>query len=338
MDQPVVQTSPEIVPVETNTTQSFTRSKRFKVIALVTTTFLVGLLLLVLAFGQRKTEEPPVSTPISYAQCVLNGVTYEHGEGFDNDCNTCVCDDGAAVCTEIACEVKTENPVVTTVSDNGSNVATSYSSNNQLKCSWSASNAQSYTVSVGTTPGGNDIRTQTVAASENNVTFTLDYLPKVGVYYCSVQGHKDSLNSDLKSSDGIFIDTGKVNDFRFRSAGYIINTNCTAVEGDLLNILPEQVELKVWVSREVDGVTQYSHEPDGGTWSTEFRSYPSTLQSTMGDANYCERTFTYQREEYDTATGYAQLVSKETGRIMGETSLAVLTDIYGGGLAYPDVD
>jgi hypothetical protein len=339
MDQPELQTSPEVLPVETSGTNSFTQSKKFKVIALVTTTFLVGLLLLVLAFGQRQTEQPPVSTPVSYAQCVLNGVTYEHGEGFDNDCNTCVCDDGAAVCTDMACEIKDDKPVVTTVSDNGSNVATSYSSSNQLKCSWSATNAQSFTVNVGSTPGGNDIRTQTVAASENELVTTLNYLPKVGVYYCSVQAHKDSVNSDLKSSDGIFMDLGTVQNLRFRSIGNILKENCTAVEGLLQNVLPEQVELKVWVSREVNGVTQYSHEPDGGDWSTEFRSYTSTLrQSGSGGSTECDTIFTYQRDDYDTATGYAQLISKETGKILGETSLPVLNGSYGGGLAYPDAE
>jgi len=39
----------------------------------------------------------------SAQECVHKGKTYQNGDSFPDDCNTCNCVDGAAQCTEIAC-------------------------------------------------------------------------------------------------------------------------------------------------------------------------------------------------------------------------------------------
>lgn len=36
--------------------------------------------------------------------CNYKGVTYKNDENFKEDCNSCSCQDGTVVCTEIACE------------------------------------------------------------------------------------------------------------------------------------------------------------------------------------------------------------------------------------------
>jgi len=40
---------------------------------------------------------------VSAQECVHKGKTYQNGDSFPDDCNTCSCVDGAAQCTEIAC-------------------------------------------------------------------------------------------------------------------------------------------------------------------------------------------------------------------------------------------
>lgn len=35
--------------------------------------------------------------------CTYQGRTYQHGEGFQDDCNSCSCQHGEVVCTAMAC-------------------------------------------------------------------------------------------------------------------------------------------------------------------------------------------------------------------------------------------
>ena len=39
--------------------------------------------------------------------CQFNGQTYQNGEGFTNDCNSCLCEDGKIACTAMACDEST---------------------------------------------------------------------------------------------------------------------------------------------------------------------------------------------------------------------------------------
>lgn len=36
--------------------------------------------------------------------CEYNGVRYQNGQGFTNECNSCSCEKGEVMCTTIACE------------------------------------------------------------------------------------------------------------------------------------------------------------------------------------------------------------------------------------------
>jgi hypothetical protein len=39
-------------------------------------------------------------------KCEYRGIIYDDGESFPNDCNTCTCENGLAMCTKIACGSK----------------------------------------------------------------------------------------------------------------------------------------------------------------------------------------------------------------------------------------
>lgn len=38
--------------------------------------------------------------------CTHNGVTYKDGEGFNDECNSCSCQNGEVMCTAMACDVE----------------------------------------------------------------------------------------------------------------------------------------------------------------------------------------------------------------------------------------
>jgi len=49
------------------------------------------------------TDMCPPKQNVSGKSCTVNGVTYQNGESFRNDCNSCSCINGEAACTLMAC-------------------------------------------------------------------------------------------------------------------------------------------------------------------------------------------------------------------------------------------
>src|SRR5690606_21695289 len=52
-------------------------------------------------------KQPCDSENCAPKTCTLNGITYQEGDTFNDDCNTCSCDDGEVSCTLLLC---TEDP------------------------------------------------------------------------------------------------------------------------------------------------------------------------------------------------------------------------------------
>ncbi len=52
-----------------------------------------------------KLDMNPVKNIIPLS-CTYKGVTYQDGEGFQDECNSCSCQNGEVMCTAMACDVE----------------------------------------------------------------------------------------------------------------------------------------------------------------------------------------------------------------------------------------
>lgn len=267
--------------------------------------------------------------------CTVGDKTYKDGEGFKSEdgCNTCSCNDGEVACTLMACEKPDESPKISAVEDNGSNLATEYTSTNSITCTWDEDNVQKVLVNIGTTPGAADVASREVAAGVKTVTFDNISLFKVGTYYCGVQGSKDAEKSSLVSSDGIFVDASKIMNLSISAVGNTIKPNCSVVGGVPINSNYSDIEIQFWVERTGANGVEYSHEPDDQGWSSTLKTYSLDL-APEPTYQHCEYPFTYEDEMYIGTTAYAKAISKQTGKVIGQTSKPVTGEIQGSGLRY----
>lgn len=197
-------------------------------------------------------------------------------------------------------------PVMKVVNDQGS-----FTTEDKLVCTFSAEGEkiQNYEYSIGTAPGGTDIKTWTKSDSTSITASSLG-MQYAKTYYCNARAINEYGKSDIKSTDGIIFDNSQatltINAFNMpgKITGSVTYSGVTS-DTDLV--------VKVYLK---DGTT--SKYSNGAEWVTNQILHDTNKTSGSSSFTWSSIT-TFNNADFTSGTVYAEVKNIKTGRILDQT-------------------